>query len=501
MPDMDEVYTVSRLTQELRGYLERSYPAVWVEGEISGLARPASGHVYFALKDERALLQCVCWRSTVGKLDAALEDGTHIVARGKLSIYPPRGQHQLIVDTAHAAGMGLLQQRFEELKRRLEAEGLFASERKRPLPALPRRIGVVTSPDGAAVRDFLRVLERRFPYTHVVIAPAQVQGKQAAGEIARGIALLNACDLDGRSLDVIVVTRGGGSLEDLWPFNEEVVARAIAASRLPVVSAVGHEVDFTIADFVADFRAATPTAAAEQLIGSLDDLQAGIAQHARRVRARMRDGLARQRRRLGEARRVLRLAGPRARVESLRQTVDHASLLLERAARSQLAARRAALQGLRARLMRARPAARMIHYRLALNGQRARMERALRNAVSATHDETRRRRADLHHALQRALRKLRQQLQPWGPRAKTALKHRVALARSRLAAVQTRLQALDYRAVLRRGFSVATTADGRVVRRVEDVALGQSIEVGVVDGSVSAVVTHLQPRARKKEEA
>lgn len=263
-----QVYSVSELTRRLQQYLEREYEQVCVEGEVSGYKVSHSGHAYFALKDEAALLNCVIWKSTRTRLRLDLEDGQMVRATGGLTIYPPRGAYQLVVRQVELAGEGLLLKRFEQLKRKLEAEGLFAPERKRPVPALPSRIGVITSPTGAAIRDFLKVLRGRFPGLEIDIYPARVQGIEAAGEIAHALEVLGAA----KQHDVLVVTRGGGSLEDLWPFNEERVARAIAACPIPVISAVGHEIDFTIADFVADLRVPTPTAAAQHIVQNRDDL-------------------------------------------------------------------------------------------------------------------------------------------------------------------------------------------------------------------------------------
>ena len=264
-PNSQPVLTVAELTRRITDLLEVSIGSVWVEGEISNLRVQSSGHSYFTLKDASSQLSCVLFARTASGAGARLRDGLQVQLHGKISVYGPRGQYQLIVRIVQEKGVGVLQARFEELKARLAAEGLFAAERKRPLPRYPRRIGVVTSPTGAAIRDFLNVLHRRHPGIRVVISPVRVQGKGAAVEIAAAISELSAGGEVVGPVDVIVVTRGGGSLEDLWEFNEEAVARAIVSSSVPVVSAVGHEIDFTIADFAADFRAPTPSVAAEIL--------------------------------------------------------------------------------------------------------------------------------------------------------------------------------------------------------------------------------------------
>jgi len=256
------VLTVSELTARLREALEERFPAVWVEGEISNYRLYGSGHAYFTLKDADAQLRAVLFRNRMRRIRFEPTDGLHVMAFGSIEVYPQRGEYQLVVELLEPKGLGALQLAFEQLKARLQAEGLFDPARKRELPRFPRKIGIVTSPSGAAIRDMLRVIGRRFGELHIVIAPCRVQGEGAAAEIAQGLRELNGLG----DVDVIIVGRGGGSLEDLWAFNEEVVARAIAASKVPVVSAVGHEVDFTIADFVADLRAPTPSAAAELVV-------------------------------------------------------------------------------------------------------------------------------------------------------------------------------------------------------------------------------------------
>ena len=261
------IYSVSQLTREVRTLLELSFATTWVEGEISNLRDPGSGHLYFSLKDASAQVRCAMFRLRAGTLGFRPKDGMHVLLRGKISLYEERGDFQLIVDFMEETGDGALRRAFELLKQRLALEGLFAIERKKPLPKLPQCIGVVTSPTGAAIRDILSVLRRRFAAIPVVIYPTLVQGNEAAGKIAQALALANR---DGRC-DVLLLARGGGSLEDLWPFNEEIVARAVFESVIPVVSGIGHEIDFTIADLVADQRAATPSAAAELVSPDMSD--------------------------------------------------------------------------------------------------------------------------------------------------------------------------------------------------------------------------------------
>src|SRR3989440_9776477 len=279
------VLTVSALTIELRAVLEERFPAVWVEGEISNFRLYGSGHAYFTLKDAASHIRAVLFRNRGRRIKFEPADGLHVMAFGSIEVYPQRGEYQLVIELLEPKGLGALQLAFEQLKARLQAEGLFDEARKRPLPRFPKTIGIVTSPSGAAIRDMLRVIGRRFGELHILLAPSRVQGDGAAEEIAQGIRDLNAMG----GVDVIIVGRGGGSLEDLWAFNEEAVARAIVASKVPVISAVGHEVDFTIADFVADLRAPTPSAAAElvvrekqAVVDALDDLRERLERAATR---------------------------------------------------------------------------------------------------------------------------------------------------------------------------------------------------------------------------
>lgn len=309
-----QVLSVSELTRRIKMMLEDACPAVWVEGEVSNFAAASSGHCYFTLKDNGAALSVVMFRNVAGKLGFKLADGLQVLAFGQVSVYEKRGQYQLIATQLMPKGLGALQLAFEQLKQKLAKEGLFDPDRKKPLPTLPRRIGLVTSPTGAAIRDFLNIIGRRFPNLHIIINPVRVQGAGAAEEIAAAVDEFNNLNL----VDVIIVTRGGGSLEDLWAFNEEVLARAIARSRIPTISAVGHEIDFTIADFVADLRAPTPSAAAELVVRAKEELLALLAQHQQRLDKDLRYRLSEARRRLADC--VLR--HPAELVRQYQQQVD-----------------------------------------------------------------------------------------------------------------------------------------------------------------------------------
>jgi exodeoxyribonuclease VII large subunit len=288
-PSVEHVLSVAELTEQIKGTLESRFPAVWVSGEISNFSRPSSGHCYLTLKDETAQIRAVMWRTAASRARFELHDGLEVICQGYLDVYAPRGSYQLVIQQIEPKGLGALERALRLLRERLAAEGLFAPERKRPLPKFPRRIAFVTSPTGAAVRDFLEVLRRRWRGVDVLIVPVRVQGDGAAGEIAAGIELVNRLALP---VDVMVVGRGGGSLEDLWAFNEEIVVRAIHASRIPVVSAVGHEIDVTLSDLVADVRALTPSEAAERIAPAADEVIAYLARQQHRLAQALRTSAA-----------------------------------------------------------------------------------------------------------------------------------------------------------------------------------------------------------------
>ena len=440
------VLTVSQLTDQLRAVVEEQFPAVWVEGEISNFRVYGSGHAYFTLKDETAQVRAVLFRNRVRRIRFEPGDGQHVLAFGSLEVYAQRGEYQLVVELLEPRGLGALQLAFEQLKTRLSAEGLFAEARKRPLPRFPRRIGIVTSPSGAAVRDILRIIGRRFAGPSIVIAPARVQGEGAAQEIAAGIADLNA--LGG--VDVIIVGRGGGSLEDLWAFNEETVARAIAGSKIPVISAVGHEVDVTIADFVADVRAPTPSAAAELVVREKHALVDGLVDLRSRLERAMRRRLARESERAASltGRRVL--TDPARPLRDLERRVDEAVRRLRHAGEALV--RRAthrveiATAGLRA----GSPFARLAADRHRLQQAEARLER------------------DMSRTLARS--------------------------QHRLEALVGRLDSLSPLAVLGRGYSLTRRATGGIVRDAADVASGDVLEILLGRGSLDCRVERTKER-------
>jgi exodeoxyribonuclease VII large subunit len=431
--------SVSELTRQIKGLLEGRFPSVAVQGEVSNVRTPSSGHVYFTLKDDQACLDCVLFRMKAQRVGFALRDGLSVVARGRLSLYEPTGRYQLLCDTVEPLGAGALQVALLQLKERLQREGLFDPARKRPVPSWPSRIALVTSPTGAAVHDFVRMLHRRHPGVPVLVVPTKVQGEGAAGEIARAIARAAAQP----RVEVVVVTRGGGSLEDLWAFNEEVVARALAACPVPTVSAVGHEIDVTIADLVADLRAATPTAAAELLSPVRDELVQQLAERRGRLlrawRARM------DQRRAFLLARQGRLADPRRLLGERRLSLDRLEQRLLSALRGQTAARRSAGQILATRLERAHPAAGL-------------------------------------QRLQRTVSLLDQRLGA----AERAL---LAEARRRLGERAARLDALSPMRVLGRGYAVAFDATGRALTDAASVEPGDEVRVRLARGELEADVT------------
>ena len=462
--------TVSELTRSIRSLLELRIGRVWVEGEISNYRKQGSGHQYFTLKDDRSQLPCVLFasRGSPVVVAAPMADGLCVQAFGELTVYEARGQYQLIVEIVQPKGLGALQARFEALKRKLQAEGLFELSRKKALPRYPVRIGLVTSPTGAALQDMLHVLRRRAPWVHLLIHPVRVQGQGAAVEIAGAIADFNAwaaaAATNGSNgnrrevrpkVDLIVVARGGGSMEDLFEFNEEAVARAIAASVLPVVSAVGHEVDFTIADFVADLRAPTPSAAAELIVPETVDLQRQLTATRQWLDARLseRVGFARERIQ-GFARSAL-TREPLRRLLDARQRLDQTEESLRRSARAELSLWQRRLSELTGLL---RPS--NLHLAWTTRGEKL-------------------------QGLQTRLRK--------GARLETEQ------FRKKLQATENVLRVLGPQGTLARGYSITRTQGGQVVRSVAEVLDGQRLVTRLLDGDVASAVLNIQSRPEARD--
>ena len=438
--------SVTELTCEIRRILEGQVGHIWVTGEITNLRNQSSGHVYFTLKDANAQLSCVLFRGELFVDRTLLEDGRKVILGGELTVYESRGQYQLRVTQAELQGAGALQAAFERLKEKLKAEGLFAKERKRPVPPYPQRMGLVTSPTGAAIRDVLHVVERRNPSLEVFLAPCRVQGDGAGVEVAAAIELLNEFNAkslaDGKSgLDLILITRGGGSPEDLWAFNEEVVARAVFHSALPVVSAVGHEIDFTISDFVADIRAATPSAAAEIITEGVFSSCQFVSEAAARIQQLARQQMQDKRDVLLQFRQRLDRVHPRRRFNDWLQRLDDLQGSLLRCARQGTKRQRLAWRNLSERLLRVRPAV--------LLKQRREI---LRQETERLHEQ---------------------------------IRHRMREWKTRLGTIEARLRLLGPEQVLARGYSITMDAEtGKVLREAKTVVKGERIRTRLKNGEI-----------------
>lgn len=384
------IYSVSQLNQSARLLLEQSFPLIWVEGEISNLARPSSGHIYFSLKDSQAQIRCAMFAMRSRLVNFKIDNGQHVLVRAKVSLYEGRGDYQLIVEHLEEAGNGALQRAFEELKQRLAAEGLFDTAHKKRLPKLPKAIGVITSPSGAAIRDILSVLRRRFPGIPVYIYPTAVQGQAAAAQVVQAIQLAN----QHRQCDVLILARGGGSIEDLWPFNEEIVARAIFASELPIVSGVGHEIDFTIADFVADQRAPTPSAAAELCSPDCQEWLFSLTQLAQRLQQLILNQLQQYSQTVLWLSKRLQHPGQRLREQS--QRLDDLEQRLHRAHQHYLRHQASKIAELKAKLQRHIP----IFYLEQLKTQHAMLHLRLQQAITGKLEQGKVKLAHLAHTLE-----------------------------------------------------------------------------------------------------
>jgi exodeoxyribonuclease VII large subunit len=442
-----QIWKVSELTERVRDLLEGTFGDVWVEGEVSNYHSAQSGHLYFTLKDARSQIRCVCFRDQARSLKFRPEDGLHVTVRGSLGVYEARGEYQIYVSYIEPVGLGALQLAFEQLKKKLEAEGLFDEARKKPLPVLPRCIGIVTSPTGAAVRDILRVLKRRFANVHVQIYPVKVQGEGAAAEIAAGVRYFNRA----KFADVLIVARGGGSLEDLWAFNEETVARAISESAIPVITGIGHETDFTIADFVADLRAPTPSAAAEIVLRSRVEFERHIADDQRRIVQRMRYLISQWRHHVRDLETHRGFRQLEIVVRQRHQRVDDLSSSLAVVLRLRLATARQ-------RLTRAGT-------RISSFDLRARAE-----------------------TLRRRIDQQRNALQ-------AALDRRLIAKRHQYEKVKLQLDERDPLRLLERGYAVAYDASGKVLRSADQVNVGDEISVWLARGGLGATVRNKKPQS------
>jgi exodeoxyribonuclease VII large subunit len=436
------ILTVSRLTALLRGVLEENFEQVWVQGEVSNLSFPSSGHLYFTLKDAGAQIRCVMFKGAVKNLKFRPGDGIALIARGRISVYDQRGEYQLICEYLEPAGVGALQLAFMQLKERLAKEGLFDENRKRPLPTFPRRIGVVTSPTGAAIHDILNVLKRRFASLEILLYPVRVQGEGSALEIARAIEDLNRL----KQADVLIVGRGGGSLEDLWAFNEEVVARAVYRSKIPVISAVGHETDWTICDFAADLRAPTPSAAAELVIASSVELRGRLEALNHQLRLAMET----------------RLASMESRIDALRRSLHD-------------------------------PGTMMGHLAQRVDDLAGRLELALRNSVSRNRGEFDRLHTGLMHINPaRAVESLRQRINLLSVQSELLITGKLEGMKHSFAGTTARLEVLSPLKTLSRGYAIAATIGGTVVIDSGQLAIGDWIRLHLHRGKTLCRVEELE---------
>lgn len=436
-----EVLTVSQLNQRARILLEDVFPQVWVEGELSNIARPSSGHVYLTLKDRDAQVRCAIFKQRASRVRDLLRDGLLVRVRGRVSLYEGRGDYQMILDSVEAAGDGALRLAFEALKTALQAEGLFAQERKQALPVHPQRIGIVTSASGAVLHDIISVFARRAPHVKLTLIPSAVQGREATAQLVRALELA-----DRAEFDAIILARGGGSLEDLWCFNEEALARAVAQCRTPIVSAVGHETDVSISDFVADARAPTPSAAAELLAPNRLELLTQLRSIERSLSLRLQDVLQRKGSQLHNLRQ--RLRHPRERLQQHSQRLDDLTLRLQRAMHTQQQQRKQGLNHLQARLQVQHP----------------------QQSIMIQQQQ-------LKHLQQRLLR--------------TAQQH-VLHSKQRLQVLMQALHVISPLATLERGYSIlSTSAEQHIIRSVQEVHTSQQLQARLTDGLLTLQVSHI----------
>jgi exodeoxyribonuclease VII large subunit len=506
MQNTRDILSVTRLNEAVRDLLEQRFLAVWVEGEISNLAQPGSGHLYFTLKDEGAQIRAAMFRGQARLLRFTPKQGQKVLVRARLSLYVPRGDYQLIVEHMEEAGLGALQRAFEQLRQKLLLEGLFEAERKRELPAFPKHLAVITSPTGAAIRDILSVLRRRFPGLPVTIIPVPVQGTESAPAIVRAITLANSRP----EFDVLLLSRGGGSLEDLWAFNEEIVARAIAGSRLPVITGVGHEVDFTIADFVADVRAPTPSAAAELLSPNSDELLEAFRGYGVLLENAMRRRLQGQRQQLTHL--LARLRHPGRRIEDLQQKLDGLEQRLHRAWEQFLHRRQTQVAHLYRQMQAHSPGQRLREYRLRLQHLQQRQQELVQQRLLRDRhklDEARLHRAmdQLLQGWQTRLRELQSRLQAQNPAARLReyqlrlghlqerqhqlIHQRLERSRQRLELLAQRANSVSPLATLARGYAIIEH-DGHIVRAAQELRPGDSLRARLGQGFIEASVVAVE---------
>lgn len=465
IPDLP-VLSVSQLTQAIKLSLEATFPLVCVQGEISNFKRQSSGHLYFSLKDNNAQIAAVMFRAEAARLRHVPKDGDQVVLKGELNVYPPRGNYQLIVRELHLAGIGELLLKLEELKGKLQQRGWFDLSIKKPLPKCPHRIGVVTSPTGAVIQDIIHVLTRRCAGFHLILNPVKVQGEGSAQEIAQAIHQFNQYDL----VDVIIVARGGGSIEDLWAFNEEIVAEAIFKSHIPIISAVGHETDVTIADFVADVRAPTPSAAAEMAVAESSHQIRHLVQQRQRLDHTLQQLLRRYRQRLGDISRQPALSYPTYLLRAWMQRLDDLKQQIEQTVETKLVHKRLHLTSLNRQLYSLRPSTQIQNLKLKVVHFQQSVTQACLNLLTRC-----RRNLDVHE---------------YYSRLDTGYNRQCSLRCERLKRLSTALSHSDPKALLSRGYSIVfSEADGSTIHSVSALPIGQRVKILVSDGARKATVT------------
>jgi exodeoxyribonuclease VII large subunit len=484
--------TVSELSAALKRTIETAYDRVRVRGELGRVTIARSGHMYADIKDDKAVLNTIMWKGQVGRLNFRPEEGLEVIATGRMSTYPGRSNYQLIADSLQPAGAGALMALLEERKKKLAAEGLFDQQHKKPLPFLPSTVGVVTSPTGAVIRDILHRIQDRFP-VRVILWPALVQGDTAAPQIERAIRGFNAMEGDDRP-DVLIVGRGGGSIEDLWPFNEEAVVRAAFESEIPLISAVGHETDTTLIDYVSDARAPTPTGAAEIAVPVRSELHLQVDELDQRTKR----ALTRQTRRAGERLTATRLPRPERLLETKRQRLDTAAERLPRAAQTLLERRKARLEAASAKLISPKQVVREKTALLA--NATARLGAGLKQAVSRKQVSFSRIASRLRpEPLQADTRRAREDLKRTAIRARPALDRIMERKASALQAEAKLLETLSYQATLKRGYAIVRTDEGHLLRGVGGVGTGTPLTVTLGDGDLAVTTTGSTPPKPKKK--
>ena len=456
-----QTWSVSEVNRLVKQILESQFLPMWVAGEISNFTRHSSGHLYFSLKDEKSQLKCVMFRSAAARLQFQPSHGMQVTAYGSLGVFEAQGSYQLYVEAIRPAGLGALHQAFEALKKKLNEEGLFDAARKKALPRFPKKIGIITSPTGAAIRDIVNVISRRYPLVKLLLYPAKVQGPGSAGEISSGIKYFNSMQSESRP-DLLIAGRGGGSLEDLWAFNEEIVARAIANSEIPIVSAVGHEIDFTIADFVADIRAPTPSAAAELSVPDINEIQIRLInckdQLSRKLAYKLNYYKELLKRFSGSS-----LFHPEKLIREYQMKIDAVQNKLESSVQGSLRQTKLHLASLRSQIILKGPAVSVERHRAMMRNSEHRMRRALENAMAM-------RKAEL------------------GVFKKSLLRVRLDAFKSKLVILQTRIAQMDHRKVLDRGYSICRNTQGEIITSYQDVTEKQKIAVELKDGHLECQV-------------